>query len=339
MLGMNLTMTVNMLNVSNHSINTNGLVSDYDRYIGIISFVFLFLILILSFFGNILVILSFKSVKKLRTVTNFFVVSLAVADILIASFSMPIWAAYLLTGPFWIYSQFLLKIWICMDIMCGVASIINLAAISIERYLCITFPLSYHQTMTSTKATIIILGIWLFAFAMATVKYFLFNYPPPLYELIIVITCFVIPLFIMCLCYKMIFQTARYQARQIALMVNGGVKKFFLASEVRAAKTLAVVMGAFIISWGPFFILNLVYGFCPTCVGDETIKVAKWMHYSNSVYNPFVYACMNKDFRASFISILLGWKVCLRKMRSHPYPPVSDPSAEISLNNSSHQHS
>jgi len=41
-------MTVNMLNVSNHSINTNGLVSDYDRYIGIISFVFLFLILILS---------------------------------------------------------------------------------------------------------------------------------------------------------------------------------------------------------------------------------------------------------------------------------------------------
>lgn len=211
--------------------------TEYNRLIGTISFVFLLLILVISFFGNTLVIISFKTTKKLRTVTNYFVVSLAVADILIASVSMPIWGAFLITGPQWIFGLDLYKIWICVDIMCGVASIINLAAISIERYLCITFPLSYHQTMTSTKAVVIIFGIWVFGFVMAVTKYFLFDYPPPLYELIIVITCFIIPFLIMCMSYKMIFQTARYQARQIALMVNGGVKKFLLASEVRAAKT------------------------------------------------------------------------------------------------------
>ncbi|EDO35293.1 predicted protein, partial [Nematostella vectensis] len=264
----------------------------------------LVLIFIMSMFGNILVMLAFRAVRKLRTVTNFFVVSLAAADILIASFSMPIWGAYLLTGPDWVFSLNLMKMWTCMDIMCGVASIINLSAISIERYLCITFPLSYHTTMTPKKATVIIFGIWLFAFGMALLKYILWFWPSPNYELIIVISCFLIPLFTMCLSYKMIFQTARYQARQIALMVNGGVRNFLLASEIRAAKTLAVVMGAFVVSWGPFFILNLVYGFCPECIGLEAIVVTKWMHYCNSVCNPIVYACMNKDFRATFVSIL-----------------------------------
>ncbi|XP_031566911.1 muscarinic acetylcholine receptor M1-like [Actinia tenebrosa] len=319
-------------NISNNTTNSKD--SEYNRYIGVMSFTFLILILIISLVGNMLVILSFRAVQKLRTVTNFFVVSLAVADLLIAVFSMPIWAAHLLTGPDWKYSIMLMKLWTCVDIMCGVASIINLTAISIERYICITYPLSYHQTMTPHKAMAIIIGVWGFAFAMASVKFILWKYPPPLYELIIVISCFILPFFIMCISYKMIFQTARYQARQIALMVNGGVKKFFLSSEVRAAKTLAVVMGAFIISWGPFFIMNLIYGFCNHCLSAEAVMVAKWMHYSNSVFNPFVYACMNKDFRASFISILLSWKVFFRKKKKRlSFPPTTDPS-ELSLNNS-----
>lgn len=319
-------------NISNDTINANA--SEYNRYIGVMSFIFLILILIISLVGNVLVILSFRAVPKLRTVTNYFVVSLAVADLLISVFSMPIWAAHLLTGPVWEYSTILMKLWTCVDIMCGVASIINLTAISIERYICITYPLSYHQTMTPYKAIAIIIGVWVFAFVMASVKFILWTYPPPLYELIIVISCFILPFFIMCISYKMIFQTARYQARQIALMVNGGVKKFFLSSEIRAAKTLAVVMGAFIISWGPFFIMNLVYGFCLYCLSPEAVMVAKWMHYSNSVCNPFVYACMNKDFRSSFISILLSWKVFFRKKKKrHSFPPTSDPS-DFSLNNS-----
>jgi hypothetical protein len=334
MLRNNTTMTngTEAYNVSNDTALYNS--SEYEKYIGIMSFFFLILILVISLLGNVLVILSFRAVPKLRTVTNFFVVSLAVADLLISMFSMPIWAAHLL-GPSWLYSLKLIQMWTFVDIMCGVASIINLTAISIERYICITYPLSYHQTMTPFKAIAIIVGIWVFAFAMAALKLLLWNYPPPLYELIIVISCFIIPFLIMCISYKMIFQTARYQARQIALMVNGGVKKFFLASEVRAAKTLAVVMGAFIISWGPFFIMNLVYGFCVQCLTTEAIVVAKWMHYSNSVFNPFVYACMNKDFRSSFISILLSGKVCLRKVkrRNHSFPPTSDPS-DLSLNNS-----
>ncbi|XP_068708758.1 D(1A) dopamine receptor-like [Montipora capricornis] len=308
-----------------HEINANDSLSVFARNttkpsshdmkdpLNILSFSFLLLIITATLVGNSLVILAFKRNAKIRTKTNYFVVSLAVADILVALVSMPIWAAYLMAGVE--FNQGLLKIWTFMDILCGVASIINLTAISIERYFCISYPLHYHTTMTSRKAITTIIIIWIFSIIMSSLKIILWTWPPPNYELMIVISCFFIPLIIMCVTYRFIFKVARYQARQIALMINGNVQNFLLASEMRAAKTLAVVMGAFVISWGPFFIINMVWGFCTSCITIEAVVVTKWMHYTNSLFNPIVYACMNKEFRKAFCNILFGRKRCCRTLR------------------------
>lgn len=304
---------------------------DVNDPLNILSFSFLLLIIIATLFGNSLVILAFKRSSKIRTKTNYFVVSLAVADILVALVSMPIWAAYLMSGVE--LKQGLLKIWTFMDILCGVASIINLTAISIERYFCISYPLNYHTTMTSFKAITTIIIIWVFSIIMSSLKIILWKWPPPKYELMVVISCFFVPLVIMCITYYFIFKTARYQARQIALMINGNVKNFLLASEMRAAKTLAVVMGAFVISWGPFFIINIVYGFCPRCVTAESVVVAKWMHYTNSLFNPIVYACMNKEFRKAFCMILFGRKRCCRTTRGGRGVETSSDQTDFSLGN------
>ena len=303
---------VNHTNASLPKITRNiSNAGDVKDPFNILSFSFLLLIISATLFGNILVILAFKRSVKIRTVTNYFVVSLAVADILVALVSMPIWAAFLMQanvleeGP-------LVKIWTFMDILCGVASIMNLTAISIERYFCIRYPLNYHTTMTSLKAITIIIIIWIFSIFMSSLKIILWFWPPPNYELMVVISCFFIPLVVMCTTYRYIFKTASYQARQIALMINGNVKNFLLASEMRAAKTLAVVMGAFVISWGPFFILNILFAYCLDCVTTDSVVVAKWMHYTNSLFNPIVYACMNKEFRKAFCIILFGRKRCCR---------------------------
>lgn len=45
-------------------------------------------------------------------------------------------------------------------------------------------------------------------------------------------------------------------------MINGNVKNFLLVFEMCVVKMLVVVMGVFVISWGFFFIINIVYGFC-----------------------------------------------------------------------------
>lgn len=295
---------------NNTSISTSS-PAQFSQSFSIPSFIFLCFIFIMTLSGNTLVILAFKTYRKLRTKTNYFVISLAIADILVALASMPIWGAYILHGPTW-QPETLTRFWTSVDILCGVASIINLASISIERCLCITRPLTYHVTMTSRRAICIILVNWLLAIIMSTIKLVFYHWARPNYELLITISCFFIPLAIMCVSYYLIFKAARYQARQIALVVKGGVRNFLLSTEVRAAKTLGVVMGTFIISWGPFFIMNLVYGLCPddSCISHEAVLVAKWMHYSNSFYNPIVYACMNKEFRSAFASIMFRGRAC-----------------------------
>ncbi len=74
------------------------------------------------------------------------------------------------------------------------------------------------------------------------------------------------------------------------------VKKMF-AKEKKAAKTLGMVMGVFIVCWLPFFVTNIVSGLYPNCVPDTLAAVVTWLGWINSGMNPAIYACFSRDFR------------------------------------------
>ncbi|KAL9982417.1 hypothetical protein ACROYT_G004455 [Oculina patagonica] len=278
----------------------------YDKIHIALSCTFVVLIILLAIFGNVLVILAFKRFRRLRHVTNYFVVSLAVTDILVAMVSMPVWVAHIIAGPSLFLSKPLLQqLWTVTDIMVSVASIWHLTFVSIDRYLCITGPLHYHTRMTTKRAIIILGTIWCYSIVVASLGPTFWNWD--MYTLVIVVLNYAVPVIIILFAYVNIFRAARHQAKQIDLTINGKSKRFSLSAEVKAAKTLGVVIGAFIVCWSPFFALNLNYYICRCPPPPLVVSIAKWMHYGNSMLNPLIYGLMNKDFRYAFRKLFMGY--------------------------------
>ncbi|XP_031706314.1 D(3) dopamine receptor isoform X1 [Anarrhichthys ocellatus] len=137
----------------------------------------LYSLLILAIvFGNVLVCLAVLRERSLQTTTNYLVVSLAVADLLVASLVMP-WAVYLeVVGGAWLFSRLYCNVFVTLDVMMCTASILNLCAISIDRYTAVVMPLFYTTTHRSRKRVFMMIStVWVLAFTVSCPLLFGFN--------------------------------------------------------------------------------------------------------------------------------------------------------------------
>ncbi|XP_020926005.1 D(3) dopamine receptor isoform X2 [Sus scrofa] len=129
-------------------------------------------------FGNGLVCVAVLRERALQTTTNYLVVSLAVADLLVATLVMP-WVVYLeVTGGVWNFSRVCCDVFVTLDVMMCTASILNLCAISIDRYTAVVMPVHYqHGTGQSScrRVALMITAVWVLAFAVSCPLLFGFN--------------------------------------------------------------------------------------------------------------------------------------------------------------------
>lgn len=109
--------------------------------------------------GNILVVLSVFTYRPLRGVQNFFIVSLAVADLAVAGLVMPFNVANFILG-YWVFGSIFCDMWLTFDILTCTASILNLCAIALDRYYAIHDPINYAQKRTLKRVLITISIVW-----------------------------------------------------------------------------------------------------------------------------------------------------------------------------------
>ena len=84
-------------------------------------------------------------------------------------------------------------------------------------------------------------------------------------------------------------------------------QRISLSLERRAARTMAIIMGAFVACWLPFFVYYVIDPFCPPCLHSPLLmQFFVWLGYINSAINPIIYTIFNIDFRRSFKQILQG---------------------------------
>ncbi|XP_077992148.1 uncharacterized protein LOC144446272 [Glandiceps talaboti] len=189
----------------------------------ILSTVALSITVLLVIFGNILVLLAVALERSLRTVTHYFIVNLAVADLLLGTTVLPFSATYEII-PYWPFGPTFCDIWAAVDVLCCTASINSLCVISIDRYIGVTRPLQHNLIMTKRRASIIIGIVWLFSVAISAGPLFGWREPTkdphicPLtdsldYVLFSVAGSFYIPLIIILVLYYRIYREAIIQTR------------------------------------------------------------------------------------------------------------------------------
>ncbi|XP_026080291.1 somatostatin receptor type 5-like isoform X1 [Carassius auratus] len=278
-----------------------------------------FTVFIVGLTGNTLAIYVVLRYAKMKTVTNIYILNLAVADEL-----------YILGLPFlttqnvlsyWPFGSFLCRVVMTADSLNQFTSIFCLTVMSIDRYLAVVHPIRSTRWRRPRVAKAVSAAVWAFSFIVVLpVVIFsdvqdMFNscnmsWPEPrdvwsmAFILYTATLGFFGPLLVICMCYLLI----------VVKVKSSGARAGFTKrrrSERKVTRMVVVIVVVFVLCWLPFYIINivnLVFILPENSVMAGVYFFAVILSYANSCANPLLYGFLSDNFKQSFRKVL-----CVRK--------------------------
>ena len=274
------------------------------------------LLLILSFVGNVLVIVVAFKKPRLSTTTSLFIAALATTDLINAIIPGPVFLASLITGKMPYTSAGCDISGFFMHFL-TLASVSTMGLIAVNRYFCVLKPNLYKRIFTTRRSAIFLASLWMFI-AMVVVLPLIagwasMEFSPQMASCslhfnslasetgftVFVILSFVISSFvIVALCYYFVSKSLRQHRNQLN-------SRGLSVQEINLTKTFFVLVVSFIVLWLPTFVVVVLFRVVLRKTLPRQLALAiPYGLLTNSAVNPWIYGAMNPSFRKKFMSIL-----------------------------------
>uniref|UniRef100_A0A8C5AYB5 Somatostatin receptor type 2 n=3 Tax=Gadus morhua TaxID=8049 RepID=A0A8C5AYB5_GADMO len=300
----------------------------------VITFIY-FVVCAVGLCGNTLVIYVILRYAKMKTVTNIYILNLAVADVL-CMMSLP-FISLQLALVHWPFGEALCRAIMTVDALNQFTSIFCLTVMSIDRYLAVVHPIKSTKWRKPRIAKLINLTVWGVSL-LVNLPTMIFSgldkvpvcgivWPEPqevYYKAFMFYTFFIgffLPLIVICMCYVLII----VKVKSSGMRVSSSKRR---RSERKVTRMVSIVVAVFILCWLPFYVFNVTSATSvikPTSALKSTFDFVVVLGYANSCANPILYAFLSDNFKKSFQNVL-----CLRKVGGLDEMDRSDSRADRS---------
>ncbi|XP_034741904.1 trace amine-associated receptor 6-like [Etheostoma cragini] len=274
------------------------------------SYIILSSITLLTTTLNLLVIISISHFKQLHSHTNLFLLSLAVSDFFVG---LLLFFQIMLIDGCWFLGDLMCTLYYLLDYAITSASVGSMVLISVDRYVAICDPMHYSTKVTEKRVQVSICLCWICSvvFQILILKD---NFKQPgrynscsgecvvvtdyIAGFVDLVVSFIIPVTVIIVLYMRVFVVAVSQARAIrshtaSVTLQGSVKVTAKKSEMKAARTLGVVVVVFLICLCPYYFVALTDNF----LNPLSAAFVICLYYFNSCLNPLIYALFYPWFR------------------------------------------
>ncbi|ESO87467.1 hypothetical protein LOTGIDRAFT_72476, partial [Lottia gigantea] len=283
------------------------------------------LIIVLAVGGNLIVCYTILRVRRMRTVINFFIISLAISDILMAIFCIPFTFVANLVLNYWPFGDILCPIVTFLQTAAVFLSCFTLVAISIDRYVAIIYPL--RQKLSKKQASVIIGCVWFCSFiiplptALYSKAHKYVDYPTApefceeiwsngtaryTYSVSILLLQYFIPLLVLAFTYGRITYVMCIKKPPGEAVSTRD--RIMAESKRKITKMMIIVVIIYAVCWLPLHVITIIGAVNPGIYDGQYMNIvwmaSHWLAMSNCMYNPFVYCWMNSKFRHGFLRVL-----------------------------------